>query len=49
MVVVVLVFTFLVAFLFIDLFLFLDHDTLGNSDNLIIATPISTPKHIVPE
>ena len=38
-----------VIFLFIVYFLFKDPDILGNADNLIIANPLSTPTHILPE
>ena len=43
------VFVSYVIFLFIVYFLFKDPDILGNADNLIIANPLSTPTHILPE
>jgi len=30
-------------------YLFLEPDILGNCDNLVLANPLSTPNHILPE
>jgi len=42
-------FSFFILILFFSIFVFFYPNTLGHSDNYIVANPLSTPAHIVPE
>lgn len=43
------VFGFFIFFIFFGYFVFFDPNVLGHSDNYILANPLVTPPHIVPE
>jgi len=43
------IFAFLIMLFFLSFLVFFYPNLLGHSDNYIIANPMSTPAHIVPE